>query len=212
MAFADDLVLASESLIGIESLFGKTESFMESHALTINASKSYSMGLKNVRTRKQLRALTEPFLHVSKHLLLVIGPSRSTHYLGVNFGIGGISKVTHKGFKDRLGRLMGLALKPRQKIECLRVFIWPQWQFRLALGRTTIALLSWLGKEIRHRVRKILHALGFPSKEWIQLEMRKGGLGIPKPLESTYLAKTRILERLRTSDDAAVRSIVSAGL
>ena len=212
MAFADDLVLVSESLTGIKSLLGKAESFMESHALTINASKSYSMGLKKVGTRKQLRALTEPFLHVGKHLLPVIGPSGSTRYLGVNFGIGGIGKVTRRGFKDGLGRLVGSALKPRQKIECLRVFIWPRWQFRLALGRTTIALLSWLGREIRHCVRKILHAPGSLSKEWIHLEMRKGGLGIPDPLESTYLAKTRILERLRTSDDAAVRSIVSAGL
>ena len=179
MAFADNLVLVCESLTGIKGLLSKAKNVMESHALTINASKSYSMELKKVGKRKQTRVLMEPFLHVGSKPLPVIGPSGSTRYLGVNFGIGGIGKVTRKSFKNELMRLLGSALKPWQRIECLRVFIMPRWQFRLALGRTTIALLSWMGRDIRHCVRKILHAPGSLFKEWIHLEMKKGGLGIP---------------------------------
>ena len=64
MAFADDLVLLSESLTGIESILKKTETFMSRRGMKINPRKSYLMGLKNVGSKKQLRIVTELFHRV----------------------------------------------------------------------------------------------------------------------------------------------------
>ena len=64
MVFADDLVLISESLTGIESLLKKTETFMSRRGKKINRRKSYLMSLKKVGSKKQLRIMTEPFLRV----------------------------------------------------------------------------------------------------------------------------------------------------
>ena len=62
MVFADDLVLISESLIGIESLLKKSETFMSRRGMKINPRKSYLMGLKKVGSKKQLRIVTELLL------------------------------------------------------------------------------------------------------------------------------------------------------
>ena len=62
MAFADDLVLISESLTGIVSLLKTTETFMSRRDMKINPQKSYLMGLKKVGSKKKLRIVAEPFL------------------------------------------------------------------------------------------------------------------------------------------------------
>ena len=64
IAFADDLVLISELLTGIESLLKKTETFKSQRGMKLNPRKSYLMGLKKVGSKKQLRIVTEPFLQV----------------------------------------------------------------------------------------------------------------------------------------------------
>ena len=64
MAFADDLVLISESLTEIESLLKRTETFMSRRGMKINPRKSYLMGLKEVESKKQLCIVTKPFLRV----------------------------------------------------------------------------------------------------------------------------------------------------
>ena len=64
MAFADDLVLISESLTEIESLLKRTETFMSRRGMKINHRKSYLMGLKEVESKKQLCIVTKPFLRV----------------------------------------------------------------------------------------------------------------------------------------------------
>ena len=69
--------------------------------------------------------------------------------------------------------------------------------FKLFLARCTISQLSSLGKKVRDTIRLILHAAKNLSKKWIHLELRKGGLGIPDPLEMVYLGKKRIWGVLR---------------
>ena len=64
MAFADDLVLISESLTEIESLLKRTKTFMSRRGMKINPRRSYLMGLKEVGSKKQLCIVTEPFLRV----------------------------------------------------------------------------------------------------------------------------------------------------
>ena len=64
MAFADDLVLISESLTEIESLLKRTKTFMSRRGMKINPRKSYLMVLKEVGSKKQLCIVTEPFLQV----------------------------------------------------------------------------------------------------------------------------------------------------
>ena len=64
MAFADDLVLISESLTEIESFLKRTKTFMSRRGMKIKPRKSYLMGLKEVGSKKQLCIVTEPFLRV----------------------------------------------------------------------------------------------------------------------------------------------------
>ena len=206
MAFADDLLLVSESLTGIKSLLSTTETFLQSHGLVINARKSYLIGLKKVGSRKQLRAMMEPFLQVGHSDLPVIGPQGSVRYryLGVFFEVGGSSKVMKQEFPSVTAHLAGSALKPQQRMELLRSFILPRWRFRLVLGRVTIATMSWLNREVQRVVRQTLHTPSNFSKEWIHLEMKKGGLGIPDALTMTYLGKARLADWLSNTEDGKV--------
>ena len=212
LAFADDLVLVSESLPGIEALLKETETFMRSRGLSINPRKSHTIGLKKVGARKQLRILTEPFLTVAGSELPVLSANNSARYLGLEFGPGGAAKVVKAGFREMFARLVGSGLKPRQKIECLRKFVLPRWNFRLAVGRVTITLLHWLHREVRRAVRQIVHARDNLFKEFIHLKVRDGGLGIPSVVESTYIAKSRIRARLLATEDEKVCEVVNREL
>ena len=156
--------------------------------------------------------MTEPFLQVGLSDLPVIGPQGLVRYLGVSFEVGGIGKVMKQEFQSVIARLAGSALKPQQRMELLRSFILPRWWFRLVLGRVTIATMSWLNREVRRVVRRTLHAPSNLSKEWIHLEMKKGGLGIPDALEITYLGKARLAERLGKSKDGNVQLVYDTGL
>ena len=117
MAFADNLVLISESQTGIESLLKKTETFMPRRGMKINPRKSYSLGLMKVGSKKQLRIVTEPFLRVGNIDLPMVKPSGSSRYLGVQFGAGEIGKSLAEQGKCDTTCLVGSALKPKQKIE-----------------------------------------------------------------------------------------------
>ena len=99
MAFANDLLLVSESLTEIKSLLSMTETFMQSHELAINPRKPCLIRLKTVGSRKQLRVIMEPFLQVGRIDLPVIRPKGSVQYLGVSFGVGGIDKVMKQEFQ-----------------------------------------------------------------------------------------------------------------
>ena len=64
MAFADDLVLISESLTEIESFLKRTKPFMSRRAMKIKPQKSCLTGLKEVGSKKQLCIVTKSFLRV----------------------------------------------------------------------------------------------------------------------------------------------------
>ena len=212
MAFADDLVLVSESLTGIECLLKKTETFMSQRGMKINPRKSYSVGLKKVGSKKQLRIVTKPFLRVGDIDLPTVGPDGSTRYLGIQFGAGGIGKVLAEQDKCDTTRLVGSALKPKQKIEFIRSFILPRWRYRLALGRVLIETCQKLDRHVRRAVCEILHSPANLSKEWIHLPIRMGGLGIRNVTEVAYLAKVRLRDGMSQTSDTHVKSIVDAGL
>ncbi len=213
LAFADDLVLVSESRNGIMSLLRTASGFMEERGLSINPKKSCVFGLEKVRSRKQVTVLTEQFLKIGTVPLEVLGAESTTRYLGVHVGAAGVGKATRKRFREDLGRLVGSkSLKPQQKVEILRSFILPRWRYRLALGRTTVALLCWLGREVRRAVRIILHAPSNLSANWIHLGIGQGGLGVPDPVEIVYRDKARLLDRLVNSNDAAVRFVAEERL
>ena len=117
MAFADDLVLISELQTGIERLLKATETFMFRRGMKNNPRKSYLMGLKKVELKKKLRIVKEPFLRVGNIDLSTMGPRDSARYLGVHFGTRGIGKVLVEQRKCNTTRLVGLVLKPKQKIK-----------------------------------------------------------------------------------------------
>ena len=99
MAFADDLVLMSSSLLGIETLLHRMAGFMGERGLSINPRKSMTVGLKQVGLKtKRVRVLTKPFLSVGDSQLPVLGPLEYVRYLGVNFGVKGLGKVARKEF------------------------------------------------------------------------------------------------------------------
>ena len=80
---------------------------MSRHGIKINPRKSYSMGIKKVGSKKQLRMVTESFLRVGNINLPTVGPSGSIRYLSVQFGAGEIGKVLAEQGKcnDSLGKI-----------------------------------------------------------------------------------------------------------
>ena len=87
LAIANNLVPIYGSLTNMKSLLTRSEVFMN-HKFSINAHKSYTIGLKKMGMKKQLLVMMEPCLKIKTSELTVIGPQGSSYYLGVNFVIG----------------------------------------------------------------------------------------------------------------------------
>ena len=165
LAFADDLVLISESIVGIRALLTTAMTFLDVRGLSINVRKSASLGLEKDGKRKRVRTLIEPFFCVGSQWIPILGPGDTTRYLGIQIGDRGISRLVVHELEADLERISATELKPVQKIECLRTYVIPRWAFRLSLSRCTKSQLCLLGKRLRETVPSILHALKNRSKE-----------------------------------------------
>ena len=168
MAFADDLVLISESLTEIESLLKRTKTFMSRRGMKINPRKSYLMGLKEVGSKKQLCIVTEPFLRVEISIFPRWGLAATLDI----WASSSASEELEKSLRSKVNATR-LAWWDRLVAEAL-----PKWRHGLAFGQISIETYQKLDRHVRRVACKILHSAVNLSKEWIHLSIRMGGLGI----------------------------------
>ena len=208
MAFADDLVLISNTRIGMCNLLAQTNNFLSERQLLLSPPKCCSIRIEPAPGTKTTRIVTENPFQLYGKPIKPLSPTDSTRYLGAHlspFGTIDNHRVTIDAWLKRLSRCR---LRPLQKLVLLRSTVLPKIRFGLSLATsTTSGSLKKIDRKIRQFVRRTLYIPKNLHNDYFYLKNKDGGLGLQCMLETVAISKLQLHNRLLRSDDAQVRGI-----
>lgn len=206
MAFADDLLLMSDTFEGLKLLLDETVSFLHNVDLHINPSKSQYFGWRPNHSSKGFD-YNIPTLSILGQDVLPKRRDEAIRYLGLDLFINK-NPTVHSTKALRLLELIAKAsLKPFQKINCLRQLIVPVFLYSASNSLEVSSESCRLDGLIRKWIKKILHLPpGFPNIH-IWLPSKSGGLGVIQLHRVAQAVQFKGLARLLRMGDAFVDNL-----
>lgn len=200
LAFADDLVLVTESEAEMQGMVRACETFYRKRGMILNGKKSVS--LVRVTAPKSQTSALKP-----EHSIKVGGESPRTiskvsdlfRYLGIDFNPNGKTSPNRVQLEAWLASLRKAPLKAEQKLFFLRSFLVPSLIHEAVLSRMTNTLLDTWDGQVKAFVKECLHLPVWAIDGLIYLPCRMGGLGVPR---LRYLIPRLTLNRLRRLSDS----------
>ena len=205
LAFADDLVLMSRSMNGMDQLLKATEVFFEARSMTVNASKSHAIRMAPARHKKCIKVIDGSTFTYRGEQIPNSSVTEVVKYLGIEMTSLGSPKVTMDRLSAILRGLPRIALKPQQKIEMLRAYVLPCMGHELRLSRLDAGTLRGMSRLIRRTARDILHLPPGTPREYFHMSEKQGGLHLPELERSVPVTRVCRITSLRGSTDPAVR-------
>ncbi|KAH9378482.1 hypothetical protein HPB48_005689 [Haemaphysalis longicornis] len=203
LAFADDILLLSDSFEGIQALVRHTEDYFQNMDRLINPSKSQYFRLRvNHYTHGFHYDL--PLLQFSTSSLQSITPNRPIKYLGLDFVVNKNSDVNPRKAACLLDLIASASLRPFQKLQCIRQLIIPADLY------TTSNTLQVENEAFRHdksigiRVKELLHLPKSLPNSHLWLPSRSGGLGLLQLARAAQAVQFKSFCRLLRLNDLAV--------
>ena len=204
LAFADDVVLVSESVIGLQAQVHSFEKHLLGSGLTLNPGKCKSLSNFVVGGRCKRRNVTSrnPIIKVGGKYVGALGLEETYKYLGISFDVRG---VTYPGIETKLdGYLRNLSrapLKPQQRLWMLQHKVLPSLYHGLVLAHVSLGFLENLDRRVRQRLRawlKLPHDTPIP---FFYTDAKEGGLGVVRLRGIIPPMKARRFENLLATDD-----------
>lgn len=180
LAFADDLNFLATTSVGLQTMINTASEFLAKCGLYINATKSFTVALKNVpHMKRSVVDRKQKFTCLGRQL-----PSLSREdewkYLGVPFTPEGKSTANpEQQLQEALDKLTRAPLKPQQRLFALRVIVLPGLYHLLTLGGTTLSRLKKVDAMTRTAVRKWLCLPHDVPNAYFHASSKDGGLSIP---------------------------------
>ncbi|MGL5774892.1 MAG: RNA-directed DNA polymerase, partial [Aeromonas veronii] len=212
LAFADDLVLVSDSWQGMAHNLGILEAFCEKTGLRVKPSKSNGFLLSP--TRDSFTVNNCPPWVLGGSPLNMVQAAETVGYLGVRVSPWkGIVKPTLSEdllrWCENLNRAL---LKPSQKVVMLNKFAIPRLLYQADHCEVNSGTLQLLDRTIRERVRAWLHLPPSTCDGLLYARNRDGGLGICKLARLVPSIQARRIFRLSNSTDDVTRSLLDSDL
>ncbi|KAF0298497.1 Kinesin-like protein KIN-14N [Amphibalanus amphitrite] len=150
LAFADDLVLASGTVHGMNQQLATAREFFDARSMKVNASKSHTIRLAPAPGTRTVKVAEGSTFSIGDEPIMNRKITESVKYLGLSLSPKGPNKYdTHAVVKD-LQLIQKAALKPEQKLDVIRDRTRPQGdrltetkninQSLASLGNVTMAL------------------------------------------------------------------------
>jgi hypothetical protein len=210
LAFADDVVLSSKTIGGLQALVTLASDFFTKRGLSINAEKSVFMGLEFDGKRKSMYQVTDASVSVGDQPLRILPMSGAFKYLGITFSASGKQKARLQVLDDGLQAILGQkALRCEQKLYLLKVYLIPRIRHELTLGRITRGLLEMADSRIRVVVKKILHLPHHCNDSFLCLPVKLGGLGLPRLSVAVPLSLRKRYLNMQASPNTVTRALCS---
>ncbi|CAM2095303.1 unnamed protein product [Caretta caretta] len=210
LAFADDLVMLSDSWEGMNANIQILESFCKLSGLKVQARKCHGFLLSP--THDSFTVNNCEAWKIGCDSLNMIAPGESEKYLGLKVDpwIGFSKPALSDKLDTWLERINRAPLKPSQKLEMLNTFTVPRVIYLADHTDCKKALLSSLDDKIRRAVKEWLHLPSDTCNNFMYARSRDGGLGVTKLASLIPSIQARRLHRVANSKDWAIRYIALA--
>jgi len=179
LAFADDLILLSDTVEGAQRLIDKVRSFLEGLGMNLAARKSTAFQIVQAQ---RAWAATDPGLKVGETPIPYAKVADPIKYLGVTYTLqsGYTNPHSTQRLVEAAERLLPLALKPLQKLELLATYMLPKFLYTWSIAMPSKTNLTRLDTAIRQVVKQIFHLHGSTTDYVVYAKCRNGGLGVPR--------------------------------
>jgi hypothetical protein len=205
-AFADDLVLVSESESDMKRLVEDCVTFLEKRGMRLNPEKCVLM-CRIAAPGLQLCALsreTDITIYGSKPRCIYSDQDLYT-YLGIQFNPNGKRAPNMEVVRRKLGLLETAPLKPEQKLYFLRTHLIPSVLHEAVLGRLNNGLLEQWDHEIRSFVKRVCFLPRWAIDGLFYMPINKGGMGIVNLRFAVPQMLLNRIERLGRSDNPLIQ-------
>ena len=204
LAYADDLVLLSDSWDGMYRNIGILEAFCGLSGLKVNSAKCHGFFIAGgMRTANKINNC--PPWKLGGAEIHMVGPKEHVRYLGVDINPWkGVRKPDTVGELEALGsRIAGAPLKPSQKFEMLRTFAIPRIMYGAIHASVSQSVLLRADLVIRRLIKAWLHLNPSTTNGLLYSRNVDGGLGVPCLSRSVPLCRSRRIFGLYHSSDGA---------
>lgn len=211
LAFADDLVLVSDSYEGLQSMLREVEHYLRSVRLQLNPAKTQYFGWLYDGYNKWFK-YDLPSISVDGVTIESRGRLSPIKYLGLELYCNRSPRVQNELAQQLITLIEKAALKPFQKLNCLRTVILPMFAYGVTNTVTWVNEGARLDKRMRGLVKKFLHLPGsFPSVH-IWMPSRHGGLGVMNLERTAATVQYKAFARLYRMASPVVDHIINYGL
>uniref|UniRef100_A0A8C0TZ11 Reverse transcriptase n=1 Tax=Cyanistes caeruleus TaxID=156563 RepID=A0A8C0TZ11_CYACU len=208
MAFADDLVLLSNSWEGMMRNIKILETFCNITGLKTQGEKCHGFYIKPTKDSYTINDC--PPWTVNNTPLNMISPGESEKYLGLQVdpwvGIAQAELLTK--INTWLQRIGKAHLKPLQKIDLLKVYTIPRLYYIADHTDTPFVLLKSIDQAVRTKVKEWLHLPACTCDALLYSSTRDGGLGISRLEGLIPSIQARRLHRLAQSKDEILTNLL----
>ena len=210
-AYADDILLISDTEKGLKNLASTLERFCAATNLTINVDKCRTMSYIVTANRRTTADVT---FELRGQPVKTVSLTDYMEYLGCPIAITKAAKMEHA--RGRILEVLGMVNRVRmshltlvQTLDSLKRFIIPKLDYELANGVCPKGELEMLDQQMRCTLQDLLGKQSMPI-EFFYTAWKDGGLGLPKLVERWSVLQIRTFLNMLQAPDETVREVVRA--
>ena len=210
LAFADDVVIIAESVVGLQHLCGQFERSLGRCGLTLNVDKCRTLRIATDGKAKRWVCDPTPFVSLAGGLMPAVSIAHAYKYLGVHISARERDSTAEEMLTRGLNQLKAAPLKPQQRLYMVRSHLLPKLHHKLVLSRTRGGVLNRLDRLLRKSVRSWLKRPHDATNAFIHSDVKHGGLGIPALRLTIPFMKSARLRRIAALRDPVFVALVAS--
>lgn len=205
-AYADDILLISDTEEGLRNLASTLEKFCTTTNLEINVEKCRTMSYVVTTTR---RVTIDATFHLKGQPVKTVSLTDYMEYLGCPIAVTREAKMEHA--RGRVLQALGMVNRVRmtpltfvQTLDSIKRFIIPKLDYELANGVCPKGELEMLDRQIRCTLQDLLGKQSMPV-EFFYTAWKDGGLGLSKLVDRWNVLQIRTFLNMLQATDATVQ-------
>jgi hypothetical protein len=207
-AFADDLVLLSETTQGLQWLLDELAPLLDDVGLAINSTKCLTFRIRVAGKEKRWFPDADHTVHVAGQTIPTLPEDGSFKYLGVTFGIRGVRIWDAERMETELQMLTRAPLKPQQRVFFLANHLLPSLFHQMSFCGLAKTDLRRYDQHIRLLVRGWCKLPKDVPNSFIHAAVADGGMGIPElSVKVRQLQLRRLLAVEQAKDDPVLLAL-----
>ncbi|KAL0098716.1 hypothetical protein PUN28_020672 [Cardiocondyla obscurior] len=187
----------------LQKLLNVSVELLQQCGLKVNASKCFTVALRNVPHEKKTIVDKETVFECQGRILPALKRSDDWKYLGFLTPEGRAKTNASGKLRDALEKLTKAPLKPQQRLFALRTNVIPGLYHQLELGNVTLSKLRKCDNMIRQAVRTWINLPTDTPNAYIHASIGDGGLGISSLRWTVPLRRLNRLKKLPLAEQPA---------